>query len=43
ESLTHYAAQRGVAAKMAELGLVRTRLVNLLGGVMSINYGEKPR
>jgi demethylmenaquinone methyltransferase/2-methoxy-6-polyprenyl-1,4-benzoquinol methylase len=43
ESLTHYAGQRGVAAKMAELQLVRTRLVNLLGGVMSINYGENPR
>lgn len=43
ESLTHYAGQRGVAAKMEELGLVRTRLVNLLGGMMSINYAEKPR
>ncbi len=43
ESLTHYAGQRGVAAKMEELQLVRTRLVNLLGGVMSINYAEKPR
>jgi demethylmenaquinone methyltransferase / 2-methoxy-6-polyprenyl-1,4-benzoquinol methylase len=43
ESLTHYAAQRGVAAKMEELKLVRTRIINLLGGVMSINYGEKPR
>lgn len=41
ESLLHYAAQRGVAAKMEELGLVRTRLVNLLGGVMSINYAER--
>ncbi len=43
ESLLHYAGQRGVAAKMEELGLTRTRVVNLLGGVMSINYGEKPR
>ena len=43
ESLTHYAAQRGVAAKMEEMGLVKTRLVNLLGGMMSINYGEKAR
>ncbi|HWF20322.1 MAG TPA: ubiquinone/menaquinone biosynthesis methyltransferase [Verrucomicrobiae bacterium] len=43
ESLTHYAAQRGVEAKMKELSLAHTRLVNLLGGVMSINYAEKPR
>jgi demethylmenaquinone methyltransferase/2-methoxy-6-polyprenyl-1,4-benzoquinol methylase len=43
ESLTHYTGQRGVAAKMEELGLVRTKLVNLLGGIMSINYAEKPR
>lgn len=42
ESLQHYPAQRGVAAKMHELGLVKLRVVNLLGGVMSINYGEKP-
>lgn len=43
ESLTHYAGQRGVAAKMEELNLVGTKIVNLLGGVMSINYAEKPR
>jgi demethylmenaquinone methyltransferase / 2-methoxy-6-polyprenyl-1,4-benzoquinol methylase len=42
ESLTHYAAQRGVAAKMGELGFRGTRVVNLMGGIMSINYGEKP-
>ncbi|MCX6927007.1 MAG: bifunctional demethylmenaquinone methyltransferase/2-methoxy-6-polyprenyl-1,4-benzoquinol methylase UbiE [Verrucomicrobia bacterium] len=41
ESLKHYPAQRGVEAKMRELGLVQVRVVNLLGGVMSINYGEK--
>lgn len=41
ESLRHYAAQRGVAAKMRELGLSNVRIVNLLGGIMSINYGEK--
>jgi demethylmenaquinone methyltransferase/2-methoxy-6-polyprenyl-1,4-benzoquinol methylase len=40
ESLKHYPAQRGVAAQMQELGLVNVRIVNLLGGVMSINYGE---
>jgi demethylmenaquinone methyltransferase / 2-methoxy-6-polyprenyl-1,4-benzoquinol methylase len=42
ESLMHYPAQRGVEAKMRELGLVNVRIENLLGGAMSINYGEKP-
>jgi demethylmenaquinone methyltransferase/2-methoxy-6-polyprenyl-1,4-benzoquinol methylase len=42
ESLLHYAAQKGVAAKMEELGLARVRVVNLMGGIMSINYGEIP-
>jgi demethylmenaquinone methyltransferase/2-methoxy-6-polyprenyl-1,4-benzoquinol methylase len=42
ESLRHYAAQRGVADKMRELGLARVRIVNLLGGIMSINCAEKP-
>jgi demethylmenaquinone methyltransferase / 2-methoxy-6-polyprenyl-1,4-benzoquinol methylase len=41
ESLKHYPAQKGVAAKMRELALVDVRIVNLLGGIMSINYGEK--
>ncbi|HEY9510205.1 MAG TPA: class I SAM-dependent methyltransferase, partial [Verrucomicrobiae bacterium] len=41
ESLKHYPAQRGVAEKMRELGMQNVRIVNLLGGVMSINYGEK--
>lgn len=41
ESLMHYPAQRGVAEKMRELGLKNVRIVNLLGGVMSINYAEK--
>ena len=41
ESLNHYPAQRGVAEKMNELGLNQVRILNLLGGVMSINYGEK--
>ena len=35
------AAQNGVAAKMRALGMTSVRIVNLLGGVMSINYGEK--
>ena len=42
ESLKHDPAQNGVAAKMRELGMTNVRIVNLLGGVMSINYGEKP-
>ena len=41
ESLKYYPAQQGVGAKMRELGLREVRVVNLLGGVMSINYGEK--
>jgi demethylmenaquinone methyltransferase/2-methoxy-6-polyprenyl-1,4-benzoquinol methylase len=41
ESLKHYPAQNGVAARMRELGMTNNRIVNLLGGVMSINYGEK--
>lgn len=42
ESLKNYPAQEGVALKMREMGLVNVRVVNLLGGAMSINYGEKP-
>jgi demethylmenaquinone methyltransferase / 2-methoxy-6-polyprenyl-1,4-benzoquinol methylase len=41
ESLRHYAAQRGVAEKMRQLGFKGTRIINLMGGIMSINYGEK--
>ena len=41
ESLKHYPAQAGVAAKMRELHCAQVKVVNLLGGVMSINYGEK--
>jgi len=41
ESLKHYPAQRGVEAKMRESGLTNVRVENLLGGAMSINYGEK--
>ena len=43
ESLQHYPAQQGVAAQMRELGQANVRIVNLLGGVMGINYGEKPK
>lgn len=42
ESLKHYPAQRGVEAKMRELGLVNVRVENPLAGAMGINYGEKP-
>lgn len=42
ESLRHYPAQRGVEAKMREHGLRNVRVVNLIGGAMSFNYGEKP-
>lgn len=42
ESLKHYPAQRGVETRMHELGLINVRVANLLGGAMSINYGEKP-
>ncbi|MFZ1071801.1 MAG: bifunctional demethylmenaquinone methyltransferase/2-methoxy-6-polyprenyl-1,4-benzoquinol methylase UbiE [Verrucomicrobiia bacterium] len=42
ESLKHYPAQAGVMAKMHELKLANVRVINLLGGAMAINYGEKP-
>ena len=41
ESLRHYPAQNGVAEEMRRLGLGNVRVHNLLGGVMSINCGEK--
>lgn len=42
ESLRHYPAQRDVETKMREHGLRNVRVVNLIGGAMSFNYGEKP-
>ncbi len=42
ESLKHNPAQNGVAEKMRELKLSNVRVINLLGGAMAINYGEKP-
>lgn len=42
-SLRDYPAQRGVEARMHQLGLVNVRTDNFIGGAMSINYGEKPR
>ena len=41
ESLRHYPAQHGVAAKLSELNCADVRIVNLLGGVMSINCAVK--
>ena len=41
ESLKNYPAQRGVAEAMQRLGCREVRIVNLLGGAMSINYGVK--
>ncbi len=42
ESLKHYPAQEGVAARMREMNLSNVHVINLLGGAMAINYGEKP-
>jgi demethylmenaquinone methyltransferase/2-methoxy-6-polyprenyl-1,4-benzoquinol methylase len=42
ESLKGYAAQKGVADKMRELKFDSVRIINLMGGIMSINYGERP-
>jgi demethylmenaquinone methyltransferase/2-methoxy-6-polyprenyl-1,4-benzoquinol methylase len=41
ESLRHYPAQTGIETAMRAMGLQRVQTVNLLGGVMSIHYGEK--
>jgi len=41
ESLKHYPAQLAVAEKMRGLKLMNVRVINLLGGAMAINYGEK--
>jgi ubiquinone/menaquinone biosynthesis C-methylase UbiE len=43
ESLKHYPAQLAVAEKMRGLNLVNVRVINLLGGAMAINYGEKSK
>ena len=41
ESLTHYPAQRGVEERMRRRRMSNVRVINLLGGAMSFNYGEK--
>ncbi len=43
ESLKHYPAQLAVAEKMRALKLENVRVINLLGGAMAINYGEKSK
>ncbi len=43
ESLKHYPAQLAVAEKMRGLKLADVRVINLLGGAMAINYGEKSK
>ncbi len=43
ESLQRYPAQTGVATAMGQIGLNDVRVVNFLGGAMSINYGARPR
>jgi len=42
ESLKHFPAQLAVAGKMRDLKLAKVRVINLLGGAMAINCGEKP-
>jgi len=42
ESLKQYPAQHGVAAAMRDLGFARVQIMGFMGGVMTINYGEKP-
>ncbi|MBI4663564.1 MAG: class I SAM-dependent methyltransferase [Verrucomicrobia bacterium] len=41
ESLLHYPAQRGIADLMQRMHFSDVRVVNFLGGIMSINYGQK--
>jgi len=43
ESLKHYPAQLAVAEQMRQLQLADVRVLNLLGGAMAINHGEKPK
>ena len=43
ESLSHYPAQQRVAEKLAQTGWRNVRVMNLIGGVMSIHYAEKAR
>jgi hypothetical protein len=40
-SLQNYPAQSGVLAKMQSLGCAEARVLNLLGGAMSINISVR--
>ena len=42
ESLKHYPAQHGVADFMRQTKLVDVGIINLMGGVMTINCGQTP-
>jgi len=41
ESLRYYPAQKGIAAIMREIGCSDVCVQNMMGGIMSINYGRK--
>lgn len=41
ESLIRYPGQFLVADEMSQLGCKNTQIINILGGAMTINYGEK--
>ena len=41
ESLMHYPGQRGIADLMERMNFSEVRVIDFLGGVMSINYGVK--
>lgn len=42
ESLRHFPAQHGIAARMRELGCRDVRVFEPFGGVMGLNFGVKP-
>jgi demethylmenaquinone methyltransferase/2-methoxy-6-polyprenyl-1,4-benzoquinol methylase len=41
ESLREYPGQNAVASRMREWGMKNVQVINLVGGAMSINYGER--
>jgi demethylmenaquinone methyltransferase / 2-methoxy-6-polyprenyl-1,4-benzoquinol methylase len=41
ESLREYPGQNAIAEKMRECGMKNVQILNLVGGAMSINYGER--
>ena len=41
ESLKHYLGQRTISETMDRMALKETKLCNLMGGIMCINYGKK--